>query len=77
MENVPNVPSIEKRWLGLPKSLRSTARYGNTNKLTMPISSPSEEVKVSQTREVLQYKYSGPKVSQAGIEVRTRRKWRA
>lgn len=45
-----------RRWLGLPKSLTGTVLYGNMYKLTMPISSPSEEVKVSQMREVPQYK---------------------
>ncbi|XP_036071215.1 uncharacterized protein LOC112142521 [Oryzias melastigma] len=41
-------------------------------------SSLSEEFKVSRAREVLQYRESeDPKVSQAGIKVRTGRKWKA
>lgn len=72
------ISSHLRRWLGLPKSLSSIALYGNTNRLTLPISSLCEEFKVSRTREVLQYEESSDqKVSQAGIEVRTGRKWRA
>lgn len=67
-----------RRWLGLPRSLSSIAIYGSTNKLTLPISSLTEEFKVNRARRVLLYSEShDQKVSQAGIEVRTRRKWRA
>lgn len=67
-----------RRWLGLPRSLSSIALYGNKNKLTIPINSLTEEFKVARAREVLQYRESkDPKVAQAGIEVRTGRRWRA
>ena len=67
-----------RRWLGLPRSLSSIALYGHNNKLKLPISSLNEEFMVTRAREVLQYRESSdPKVSQAGIEVRTGRKWRA
>ncbi|KAK0148843.1 hypothetical protein N1851_010754 [Merluccius polli] len=67
-----------RKWLGLPRSLSSIALYGQNNKLKLPISSLNEEFKVGRAREVLQYRESqDPKVSQAGIEVRTGRRWRA
>ena len=67
-----------QKWLGLPRSLSSIALYGQNNKLKLPISSLNEEFKVGHAREVLQYRESqDPKVSQAGIEVRTGRGWRA
>lgn len=67
-----------RRWLGLPRSLSSIALYGNTNKLKLPTSSLSEEFMVTRARELLQYRESSdPKVAQAGIEVRTGRKWKA
>lgn len=48
------------------------------NKLTLPINSLTEEFMVTRASEVLLYRDSkDPKESQAGIEVRTRRKWRA
>lgn len=72
------VSSYLRRWLGLPRSLSCIALYGNKNKLTLPFNSLSEEFKVARAREVLMYRESkDPKVSQAGIEVRTGRKWRA
>jgi len=67
-----------RKWLGVPRSLSSTALYGKNNMLKLPFSSLNEEFKVSRTREVLQYREScDPKVSQAGIEVWTGRKWKA
>ncbi|KAK0150652.1 hypothetical protein N1851_008245 [Merluccius polli] len=67
-----------RRWLGLPRSLSSIAVYGQNNRLKLPISSLNEEFMVTRVREVLQYRESSdPKVSQAGIVVRTGRKWRA
>lgn len=72
------VSSRLRRWLGLPNSLNSIALYGNKNKLTLPINSLTEEFIVARARETLQCRESkDPKVSQAGIEVRTGRKWRA
>ena len=66
------------RWLGLPRSLSSIALYGQNNRLKLPISSLNEEFMVTCAREVLQYReYNDPKVSKAGIVVRTGRKWRA
>ena len=67
-----------RRWLGLPRSLSSIALYADKLKLRLPFSSLNEEFKLSRTREVMQYRDSSDaKVAQAGIEVRTGRKWSA
>lgn len=67
-----------QRWLGLPRSLSSIALYGRNNKLQLPFRSLEEEFKVTRAREVMQYGDSNdPKVANAGIQVRTGRKWRA
>ena len=67
-----------RRWLGLPRSLSSIALYGCENKLRLPFSSLTEEFMVTRAREVLLYRDSSDtKVSSAGIEVRTGRKWKA
>ncbi|XP_061101211.1 uncharacterized protein LOC133130563 [Conger conger] len=67
-----------RRWLGLPKSLSSIALYGRNNKQQLPFRSLEEEFKVTRAREVVQYRDSSdPKVANAGIQVRTGRKWRA
>ncbi|XP_063056078.1 uncharacterized protein LOC134450153 [Engraulis encrasicolus] len=67
-----------RRWLGLPKSLSSIALYGRNNKLQLPFKSLEEEFKVARVREVVLYRDSSdPKVANAGIQVRTGRKWKA
>ncbi len=67
-----------RKWLGLPRSLTSAALYGTSNILQLPFSGLTEEFKVVRTREALQYRDSRDcKVSSAGIEVRTGRKWKA
>ena len=72
------ISSYLRRWLGLPKSLSSIALYGHNNKLQLPFKSLEEEFKVTRAREVVQYRESSdPKVANAGIEVRTGRKWKA
>lgn len=50
----------------------------NTGKLPLPLKSIEEEFKVLRAREVLQFRESAdPKVSGAGVAVKTGRKWRA
>ena len=72
------VSTFLRRWLGLPRSLSNIALYGNTTKLRLPLKSLEEEFKVTRTREVLMYRDSrDPKVAQAGVEVKTGRKWSA
>lgn len=82
---ITSVESLERKisgflrkWLGLPRSLTSAALYGTSNTLQLPFSGLTEEFKVAHTREALQYRDSRDcKVSSAGIEVRTGRKWKA
>lgn len=68
-----------RRWLlRLPKSLTSIVLYGRHTKLQVPFKSLEEKFKVSEAREVKQYRGSNDrKVANAGIQVRTGRKWRA
>ncbi|XP_063050368.1 uncharacterized protein LOC134445223 [Engraulis encrasicolus] len=73
-----NISQFLRRWLGLPKSLSCIALYGHTNKLQLPFSGLTEEFKVTRAREVLLYRDSADtRVSSAGVEVRTGRKWKA
>ncbi|XP_077372334.1 uncharacterized protein LOC144033646 [Festucalex cinctus] len=70
------VSSFLRKWLGLPRSLSSIALYGRNNKLTLPFSSLKEEFMVTRAREVLLYRDSSDnRVSSAGIQVKTGRKW--
>lgn len=70
---VRRVSSYLRRW-GLPRTLNSTALYGHSNKLPLPIRSLEEEFKVTRAREVLLYcEARDPKVAKAGIEVRSGR----
>ncbi|KAK1789677.1 hypothetical protein P4O66_015578, partial [Electrophorus voltai] len=72
------ISSFLQKWLGLPQSLTSAALYGTSNILQLPFSGLTEEFKVAHTREVLQHRDSRDcKVSSAGTEVRTGRKWQA
>ena len=69
------ISSYLRRWLGLPKSLSSTALYGTTNVIQLPFRGLKEEFVVTHTREVILYRDSRDlKVSGAGIEIRTGRK---
>ena len=73
-----SVSGFLRRLLGLPRNLSSSALYGTTNVIQLPFRGLVEEFMVSKMRETYQYKNSrDPKVSGAGIEVRTGRKWRA
>ena len=66
------------KWLGLPQSLTSIALYGSANKLHLPTSGLTTEFVVTRAKEMLQYrKSSDPKITQAGIAVRTERRWKA
>ena len=67
-----------RRWLGLPKSLSSAALYGATIAIQLPFRSLKEEFVVTRTREAILYRDSRDlKVSGAGIEIHTGRKWGA
>jgi len=63
-------------WLGLPPSFTSIGLYGKTNRLQVPLSSLVEEYKVAKTRLLLTLRDSTDEmIRNAGIEVRTGRKW--
>ena len=65
-----------RRWLGIPPSFTNIGLYGKSNKLQMPFSSLVEEYKVAKARLLLTLRDSSDKkVSEAGIQVRTGRKW--
>ena len=73
-----SVSSFFGRWLGLLRSLNSAVLYGSSNAIQLPFRGLVEEFMASRTREIYQYKNSRySKVSNAGIEVLTRRKWSA
>ena len=70
------ISSSIRKWLGLPRSLSSTALYGKTNPIQLPVKGVVEEFKVSRTREAIMYKNSkDPKVANAGISIHTGKKW--
>lgn len=78
LERVSSSSSHLRRWLGLPRSLSSIALYGRSNKQQLPLKSLEEEFKATKARVVIEYRDSSdPKVSEAGIEVTTSRKWSA
>ena len=65
-----------RRWLGLPPSFSSIGFYSKSTKLQMPLNSLVEEFKVAKARLFLTLRDSADeKISRAGIEVRTGRKW--
>jgi len=67
-----------RRWLGLPPSFSSIGLYGRCTKLQMPLTSLVEEYKVAKARLFLTLRDSADqKISKAGIEIRTGRKWSA
>ena len=67
-----------QRWLGQPKCLSSAVLYGNTTALHLPFRSLIEEFKVTKIRTALRYKLpKDEKVTGAGIEVCSDRKWKA
>ena len=67
-----------RRWLGLPNSLSSAALYGITNAIQLPFRGLKEDFVVTRTRQAILYRDSRDlKVSGAGIEIHTGRKWSA
>jgi hypothetical protein len=69
---------VTRRWLGVPQSFTSIGLYGHTTKLQLPLTSLSEEFKVAKSGLVMTLQESKDhRVSQAGIETRSGRKWSA
>lgn len=67
-----------RRWLSVPKSFCSTGLYSSGSKLQLPITSVTAEFKVAKTWQVTMLRDSSDQlVRQAGITIRTGRKWSA
>lgn len=67
-----------RKWLSLPKTLNSTAIFGRSGQLQLPITSIVEEYKAGKVRTVMTLRYSkDPTIRDDPPEVRTGRKWRA
>lgn len=62
----------------MPRSFNSLGLYSSGSKLQLPLRSVVEEFKVCRVRQVMMLRdCRDAKVSKAGVEVRTGRKWRA
>lgn len=67
-----------RRWLGVPRSFCSIGLYSTGSKLQLPVTSVVEEFKATKTRQAMMLRDSkDERVRQAGIVVRTGRKWSA
>ena len=67
-----------RRWLGVPPCFSSAHFFGRSNKLRTPLSSITEEYKVTKVRQQLMLRDSSDTVLQAArIPVRTGSKWSA
>ncbi len=72
------ISSYLRRWLGVPRSFSSVGLYSTGSKLQLPIRAITEEYKATKARQVMMLKESkDEKIIDAGIEVRTGRKWKA
>ncbi|XP_033725208.1 uncharacterized protein LOC117315172 [Pecten maximus] len=73
-----SVSSYLRRWIGVPSGFTSAGLYGRSSKLQLQISSVVEEFKVAKCRLVMTLRDSSDsRVSGAGIQKRTGRKWSA
>ena len=67
-----------RRWLSVPRSFSSLGFYSQGSKLQLPLRAVTEEYKAGKVRTVMMIAESqDPKVRQAGIRIRTGRKWQA
>lgn len=70
-----------RKWLGLPRGLRSITLYGQNNKPKLHISSLNEQFIVTCIKEVLKYRESfNLKVSQSDVSgglQKLQRLWRS
>ncbi|XP_063419448.1 uncharacterized protein LOC134702450 [Mytilus trossulus] len=67
-----------RRWLGVPPSFTAIGLYSRSPQLQLPLTSTLEEYKVSKSRLVMTLRDSkDSKISEAGIQTRTGRKWSA
>ena len=73
-----NKPILVWKWFRVQRSFSSIHFYGASNKLQLPIKGVVEEFKATKVRKVMLLKDStDTKVSQAGIQGKTGRKWSA
>ena len=64
------------KWLAVPKSFSNIGLYSTSSKLQLPLSSITEEFKVTKTRQVMMLRDSkNDKAKEANVDVRTGRKW--
>ena len=67
-----------RKWLGVPLSLTAAALYGHSSKLVLPMTSITEEFKVTKAKLHLTLHYSAdPVISNVAPEVKSGRKWQA
>ena len=67
-----------RKWLGLPRMITTTALYGRSCPLTLPLASIKEEFKAGKVRTVMTLRYSkDDKIRDDPPEVRSGKKWRA
>ena len=67
-----------RKWLGVPPGFSAIGLYSRTSQLQMPLSSVVEEFKIEKCRLVMTLRDSkDKKVSEAGVQIRTGRKWSA
>ncbi|CAK6980931.1 PREDICTED: uncharacterized protein LOC107717409 [Scomber scombrus] len=72
------INSYRRRWLGVPRNFCSIGLYSTGSKLQMPVTSVVKEYKATKTSHAMMLRDSKHcRVRQAGIEVRTGRKWSA
>lgn len=67
-----------RRWLGVPRTFTSIGLYSTGCKMQLPLTSVMDTYKTTKARAVMTLRSSkDPKIREAGIEVRTGRKWDA
>ncbi|XP_063436214.1 uncharacterized protein LOC134717649 [Mytilus trossulus] len=67
-----------RRWLEVPPSFTAIGLYSRSSQLQLPLTSTLEEYKVSKSRLVMTLRdLKDSKISEAGIQTRTGRKWSA
>ena len=72
------ISSYLRRWLGVPRSFCSIGLYSSGSKLQLPLKALTEEYKATKVRAVMMLRDSqDQKIRDAGIEIRTGRKWKA
>ena len=67
-----------RKWLGVPRSLTLAALYGHSSKLALPMTSITEEFKVTKAKlHLTLHDSADPVISNVAPEVKFGRKWQA